>query len=223
LNIKGIPYQTVWVEMQDIQTEMPKLGATAPTQRNGRPYYTLPTINDPNTGRIVTDSWAIAEYLEMQYPNTPSLFPAGTRALQAAFVGRRTPAARKLWLLVANQVITGNVLPEKGAEHYRAGVEASLGGATLEQAVPKGADRSQAIDAFIEQLAVIDREIQANGDDALFIGGDAPCFADVHIAAFLTAAQKTLTADSDVWKAFMIAQDGRWARFMQAFEKFQTV
>jgi glutathione S-transferase len=34
---------------------------------------------------VVSDSWNIAIYLEEKYPLKPSLFPAGTRALQALF------------------------------------------------------------------------------------------------------------------------------------------
>ena len=48
--------------------------------------YTVPTIYDPNTRRIVTESFAIAKYLEEAYPDTPRLITPGTAGLQAAYM-----------------------------------------------------------------------------------------------------------------------------------------
>ncbi|KAJ8699426.1 hypothetical protein PTI98_002541 [Pleurotus ostreatus] len=42
LNIKGIPYQTVWVEYPDIEAVCKKIGAS-PTGEEA-PHYTLPVI-----------------------------------------------------------------------------------------------------------------------------------------------------------------------------------
>ncbi|TBU52346.1 hypothetical protein BD310DRAFT_998700 [Dichomitus squalens] len=55
LDIKGIPYKTVWVESPDIEPLCKKIGATAAEERrDGTPLYTLPFIHDPNTGAIVS-------------------------------------------------------------------------------------------------------------------------------------------------------------------------
>ncbi|KZP23392.1 hypothetical protein FIBSPDRAFT_919171 [Athelia psychrophila] len=61
LNIKGLPYQTVWVEFPNIDRVCKDIGAKP------------------------TDSLEIARYLDNQYPETIAMFPKGSQALQAAF------------------------------------------------------------------------------------------------------------------------------------------
>ena len=58
---KGLDYQTEPVRF----TEKLKLEFSGQTL--------LPVLDD--NGTIVSDSWAIAEYLEQTYPDTPTLFP----------------------------------------------------------------------------------------------------------------------------------------------------
>ena len=65
LNIKRIPYKTVWVEYPDIKPLCLKIGASpAESLPDGSPLYTLPVIYDPNTQTPVSDSAAIARYLD---------------------------------------------------------------------------------------------------------------------------------------------------------------
>ena len=77
LNIKGIPYKTIWVEFPDVKALCQKIGA-APTLPlpDGTMMYTLPTLYDPNTKTAVSDSAAIARYLDRAYPHAgPTLVP----------------------------------------------------------------------------------------------------------------------------------------------------
>ncbi|KAF7728516.1 hypothetical protein EC973_005920 [Apophysomyces ossiformis] len=68
LNVKGIPYETVFVSFDGVHSEIPKL-----TKSDKRP--TVPIIIDlAHDNKTVQDSWDIAHYLEKAYPNTPSLF-----------------------------------------------------------------------------------------------------------------------------------------------------
>ncbi|KAI3622514.1 hypothetical protein WG66_015642 [Moniliophthora roreri] len=86
LNYKGLEYKTKWIEFPDIESTCKKLGVSpTKTRRHGSPWYTLPVIYDPSTGVALADSLRIAEYLEKQYPDKPSLIPGGTLALHAAF------------------------------------------------------------------------------------------------------------------------------------------
>ncbi|KAG1743400.1 hypothetical protein EDB19DRAFT_1698208 [Suillus lakei] len=81
LGYKGLPYTTVWVEFEDIPMTMKcKVGAS--TTEGGR--YTLPVIKDPNTGSVVADSLAIAEYLDKNYPEKP-IIPRGANVLIGLF------------------------------------------------------------------------------------------------------------------------------------------
>ncbi|KAL1931537.1 hypothetical protein VTP01DRAFT_9680 [Rhizomucor pusillus] len=68
LNIKGLPYETVYLDFFAVHSEIPKI-----TKSDRKP--TVPVIVDPNTGAVVQDSWEIALYLDKQYPDAPrSLF-----------------------------------------------------------------------------------------------------------------------------------------------------
>ncbi|EIW74228.1 hypothetical protein CONPUDRAFT_26636, partial [Coniophora puteana RWD-64-598 SS2] len=90
LSYKRIPFTTQWLEYPSIAPTMKSLGADplVPASRssNGEPFYTLPVIYDPNHDKYVTDSFAIAQYLNNVYP-TPGreLFPEGTVALLHAW------------------------------------------------------------------------------------------------------------------------------------------
>ena len=90
LNIKGIPYRTVWVEYPDIKPLCLKIGAAATEKLpDGSPLYTLPVIFDPNTSKAIADSAAIARYLDVTYPtHVPRLIPEDMDALHAAFQDR---------------------------------------------------------------------------------------------------------------------------------------
>ena len=59
LNIKGLPYTTQWVEYPDIERVCKQIGASPAEKKPDNPsqdHYTLPVIQDPNTGRVVSDS-----------------------------------------------------------------------------------------------------------------------------------------------------------------------
>jgi glutathione S-transferase len=79
LNYKHIPYRTVWVEYPDIEHLCKAIGA-APTSGG----YTLPVLRDPNTGTVVSDSWAIAKHLDAHFLDRVVIAP-GTDGLQHAF------------------------------------------------------------------------------------------------------------------------------------------
>ncbi|SJK98973.1 uncharacterized protein ARMOST_02252 [Armillaria ostoyae] len=88
LNLKNLLYQTVYVELPDIEALAKKISA-APTSTKPddvSPFYTIPIIQDDSTGAVISDSAAIAAYLDKTYPSSgPVLIPAGTMTLQLAF------------------------------------------------------------------------------------------------------------------------------------------
>jgi glutathione S-transferase len=68
LNYKQIPYTTIGVHYPDIAEVSQKLGLSA----NERwPQWTVPIIE--HDGKVVRDSYAIAKYLDQQFPERPVL------------------------------------------------------------------------------------------------------------------------------------------------------
>ncbi|KAG7441167.1 uncharacterized protein BT62DRAFT_552788 [Guyanagaster necrorhizus] len=81
LNLKNLPYRTVCVELPDVEALAKRVGA-APTRTKSdgvSPFYTIPIIQDDSTGAVVSDSPAIAAYLDKTYPSSgPVLILTGT-------------------------------------------------------------------------------------------------------------------------------------------------
>ena len=72
MSYKGLPFVTVWIEYSEIGTVLKPTGAKPLRRRDGSYAYTVPTLRDPNTGSLITDSIEIASY-----PEKP-IFPAQT-------------------------------------------------------------------------------------------------------------------------------------------------
>jgi glutathione S-transferase len=82
---KRIPYETVRVEFRDIQHTMKEIGAPPTgTGPDGTSTYSLPVIRDPATGKIISESFRIAQYLDEKYPDR-RVIPTGTDGQQSAF------------------------------------------------------------------------------------------------------------------------------------------
>ncbi|KAH6879623.1 hypothetical protein BKA70DRAFT_1391434 [Coprinopsis sp. MPI-PUGE-AT-0042] len=86
LNYKRVPYRTVWLEINEVEAAMHRIGAPASGVRpDGRLIYSLPVLVDPVHRSPISNPNTIAEYLESQYPARP-VFPEGSRAVQSLFV-----------------------------------------------------------------------------------------------------------------------------------------
>lgn len=78
LSFKRLPFKTTWVDILDIPAARRRLGCPAVRQLDdGSDFYTLPMLEDPASGRVVGDSFEIANYLEDTFPAAGvCLFPA---------------------------------------------------------------------------------------------------------------------------------------------------
>jgi len=77
LNFKALPYITTWVPLPDVEKVRRNLQVPACRKfGDGSDYYTLPVLEDPNTGDKLGDSFDIAVYLQKTYPDSGlDLFP----------------------------------------------------------------------------------------------------------------------------------------------------
>lgn len=129
---------------------------------------TVPVIDD--AGRIVGDSWAIAQYLEDSYPDHPSLFggPGGrqlTLFFQNWVINVLHTGAIRLFILD----IHDHLYPEDQA-YFRSTREQRFG-QTLED-IQHG--REERLAAFQQSLAPLRASVQ----EQPFIGGAQPLYAD---------------------------------------------
>ena len=141
---------------------------TAVPKVEGGASKTVPFINDGGT--IVTDSFAIAEYLEDTYPDRASLFGGAGGRATARFVESWTQTMIHGF---AGQALLMDIHDRLDAEdqaHFRKTREARFGKALEE--VPAGRDAKLAdFRARLEPLRVtLARQP--------FLGGQAPLFAD---------------------------------------------
>jgi len=112
---------------------------------------TVPVLEDD--GRMVSDSWKIAEYLDAQYPDRPALF-AGAAAWQHARLTKHWVEATLFPLLM--RMIAKDIhdrIHEKDKAYFRASREKRLG-KTLEAYV---ADRDAAREQFQQALTPLRR------------------------------------------------------------------
>jgi hypothetical protein len=80
LNFKGVPFKTTWVGVVDIPDIRQSLNCPATRKfDNGSDYHTLPMVQDPALGKVIGDSFDIANYLENNLPESGGqLFPPDT-------------------------------------------------------------------------------------------------------------------------------------------------
>ncbi|KAF9041079.1 hypothetical protein BDZ89DRAFT_1060370 [Hymenopellis radicata] len=203
LNYKGLPHQTVWVEYPDIADLYKKNGAEACEIKNGAPHYTLPLLHDASTGKFVSDSTAIAQYLEATYPDTPRLFPEGSSPILARFRDELKDKLGNLRLFAYPK--TYKVLNPSSAEYFRRARELEFG------------KRLEDIKAGMGDVAGWMKK------DGKFFLGDTLCYADILAASYLMWIRAIFGKGSEEWADIMTWQDGRWATFMKDMEKYETV
>lgn len=218
LNFKKIPYQTVWVEYPDIKPEMKKIGAE-PTSRlpDGNDLYTLPVIQDPNTGAVVSESYRIAEYLEKTYPDSPKLFPAGSAGLQAAFcmVWNET-----LWDVFPKLLLrmSHDLLNPVSQQYFRATREAFFGKPI--EALSDNAEEQWK--TFQERWTKLAAWYAKNGSGP-YIAGDQLTYGDINIGVWFVWYGKLVGRDSEHWRNMLTWDEGRWSKLSDVLQQYETV
>ncbi|PKA40671.1 beta-aryl ether-cleaving protein [Rhizobium sullae] len=158
---------------------------------------TVPVLED--NGRLVSDSFAIALYLEEAYPDRPSLFRGeGGKALSRMVEGYSQMVVHTAIMRIALLDIHA-VLDEGDKAYFRESREQRLG-KTLEEIA---ADREAEKAAFPAKLEPIRHMLKFQP----FIGGESPLFADYIVFGALqwlrvVAGLSMLAADDPVMTWF---------------------
>ncbi|PCH40179.1 hypothetical protein WOLCODRAFT_150218 [Wolfiporia cocos MD-104 SS10] len=222
LQLKGLEFETVWIEYPDIADLCKKIGAApSGTKDDGSPDYTLPVIHDSSTNTVVSESGLIARYLDKAYPNTPALIPQETDALHGAF--------QEAFLLTIEQRILPLMLPPTNAylhppseAYFRRTREAKFG-KKMEEISPGGPVREAQWEKLRGGLTKLAEWLELDGKEKLFFTGDRVSHADLSIAGWLIWIKLILGVDSAEWLAVKTWDGGRWGRFMEHFEQYEKV
>ncbi|KAI0050996.1 hypothetical protein FA95DRAFT_420600 [Auriscalpium vulgare] len=215
LHIKGLAYKVIWVEYPDIASTMQKIGAAPTGTRDGQALYTCPAIHDPTTGATLSDSAKIVQYLDKQYPETPQLLPAHSRALQLAFLETFSPTRLRPPVLRLVLLNTMKQLHPESAVFFRRTREA-MQGKPMEE-ITRKEDRAGLLQDFIDTLELLGKW---KGDE-VFLGGSDVSFADLLVASHL----KWLRDIGDPGEGDKVVEaiKSTWGGFLKAFEKWEVI
>ncbi|KAF5348514.1 hypothetical protein D9756_009567 [Leucocoprinus leucothites] len=220
LNLKKLPYQTVYVDFEDIDRVIREAGIP-PSHHNadGKPMHTVPSIIDDATGAAVTDSYKIAEYLDKQYPDTPRAFPVGTEALQGAFYRYYNDNIRELSLLLVPSV--PDILRKEASLEYFYRSRLASFGKPVDQIRPVGEE----LEKLWEKLHAVHDTLEGwyTKSSGSFLVGDTPSFGDFTLAGRLQAMKIVHGEDSEDWKKLSTVNNGRWAKLLKDLEKYASV
>lgn len=157
---------------------------------------TIPTLS--HEGRLVTDSWAIVQYLDMTFPDTPRLIPAGAEGHVLKFFQYwvQTTIHGGIARLILKDL--HDSLDPADQAYFRASREKQYK-ATLEEVQ---AGREERVDAFRKSLQPL-RLALGHGP---FISGEQPGYADyLAFGGFMWARVSSpfaLLAEDDVVHAW---------------------
>jgi glutathione S-transferase len=128
----------------------------------------VPVLVDGET--IVSDSWAIAEYLEQRYPERPSLFGGGTGRAVTRFVNQWADGVLQLALarLIVPDVFA--ILHGQDRAYFRETREKAFG-CTLEELAARREAHRQGFDEAL-------RPLRSTLAKQPFLAGESPAYAD---------------------------------------------
>ncbi|VDB86225.1 unnamed protein product [Peniophora sp. CBMAI 1063] len=222
LNIKGLSYKTEWLKFAEIAPKLESLGLV-PTQPGPIAYTLPPIINSSSSSprkKVIADSFAIAQYLDSAYPATHPLIPAGTAALQLAYIERAVdPLMRAAFAGLCRPSFERGCVDAADRAHYRSTREALFGGTSLEDIMAMMDSTVEgSYKAFDEALDGMARDAKAAGGQDVFIGGDGPWHVDAAIAGVLMSVLKMCGSDHALSKVIF---GHEWAcSLLAAFEKW---
>ncbi|KAJ7037163.1 hypothetical protein C8F04DRAFT_1180879 [Mycena alexandri] len=203
LNFKGVHYKTEWVELPQVASH-----------RDGTPFYTLPIIQDPSTGKIVGDSFEIAQYLDAVYLDGPRLIPASTTALHRAF----NTHVDKIFT-DGIVILCGHGLPfnPQTAEQSKAEFVRLAGVSSWDDLTLRGAERTAKLAEFKDALGALAKCYVDEYEP--FLEGKQVSYADIIVGGWLQFLKVTL----EEWKEVRTWHGSRWERVLQALDKYADV
>jgi len=233
LNYKQLPYKTIWVTWVEIEPTLRALGLE-PLPGPG-PGYQVPVIVDPtpstsgSSPTIIRDSTTIAQYLERTYPDPARLiFPGGSHALQALFVGHLD---RIMYFSSLPHIVVPLIpqyIDEASWPYFHRTREAFFG-KPLTELRPKGDALVEAwgkvkADFDVIDAALANNDVARGGRGGDFFMGNQISYADIVLVGLFRYLRDIPTPeDGNSWNTIRAWHDGRWERLWKGLEDFMLI
>ncbi|THU79313.1 hypothetical protein K435DRAFT_973217 [Dendrothele bispora CBS 962.96] len=213
LRFKGIPYTLKCIEIGDIEATAKSIGALPTGKKvDGSPRYTVPFIQDSKTGKIISESFEIIEYLDVAYPETISMIPKGTRVLQGYF-------ADAVYKIIGTQILPvyASAMPtpyqtRETTEWFR------INRPQFTKLSPE--QEKEGWEKFRSELGELAKLMK---ETDVFAMGDRVSFADCVLFGQIIVLKFFWDEETTEWKEMMSLHGGRWSRLITAYYNLPDV
>ncbi|KAK1228160.1 hypothetical protein PQX77_008793 [Marasmius sp. AFHP31] len=189
LRYKKLPFEIVPIAFTDIERVAKEVGAAPTLTFSSTTKYTVPFMKDSTTGKIISDSPAIAQYLDEAYPNTPPVIPKDSLVLQRAFLHDAINHIRNAYVMAIRPRLTSHF-----PKDYQEFAEAN------QVTRPTPEEVSEAFRDGKAQFTNFNGILNGGAPLREFVMGGKPTFADFGLAAFIYPAKFLYGVESDEWK-----------------------
>ncbi|KAF9254401.1 hypothetical protein L218DRAFT_886431 [Marasmius fiardii PR-910] len=215
LNYKKLPYTRVPLDLESLEPTAKSLGAApTATHPDGSPKYTVPIIHDSKTGKAISDSQVIAEYLDSTYPDTPQVIPNGSGVLQSVFIDTVT---RKMMCLFP---VFLPKIEELSSDEMRE-ARKKLGSNPYPPVVKLTAEQEK--EAWENVKKEFEALESAYPKDQVFVMGHKPVYADLCIAAVGVMTRIFFGEESEEYKKSSSWIGGRVGRVVEEVLKYEKL
>ncbi|KAF9531769.1 hypothetical protein CPB83DRAFT_848699 [Crepidotus variabilis] len=216
LNYKGLQHKTEWVEWQDLESTLVKIGIP-PSRKDHRskPRYTIPAIFDSTTGVYLSESFEIAQYLDRTYPDTPKIFPDNTAGLQRGFHQALTPLVEPIKALILP--VEATRLSSASQESFQQKMKDYLSLELGEE------DKIEMWAELRENFGVVNGWYSLGNNPGPFILGEAPSWVDFVLGATFLWSKLIFGENSSEWKEIETWHEGRWKTLLKQLSMYQVV
>ncbi|KAL0568577.1 hypothetical protein V5O48_013406 [Marasmius crinis-equi] len=211
LNYKKLPFELIHLPLDELEPKAKSLGALPTKHIDGSSKYTVPIIHDSHTGKVLSDSFPIAEYLDEAYPDTPKVIPPGTRALQKIFIDTVLPKFGPMVALYLDRMIDYNASPV-----IQVALAKRFGAFPAQLTDEQRAETWKKVEASFNEL-----ESAYGTAGGVFVSGDKPIFVDFSLAALFAGIKLSFGEESEEWKRTSKWIGGRVGKVVEAAMKHE--
>ena len=181
------------------------------------PWYTVPFIHDQSTGVVVSESFDIVQYLDMQYPSPPRVITPGTLAFETAYYNYFIDS---VWSKLPRPIHPHlyKTISPKSAAYIKELREAAYG----DTFVNMEKDPQPQWDAYKEVYGSVALPTYKNAE-GIFLKGNEPGWADFVTASWILFLKLLFGKDSKEWKYAETWHDGRWMKLIKDLEPYAYV